>query len=140
MLLRIAAQPLGKSIHVAFQLIEISVFYGFSLIPVQPLVDLDLEAVSPLGGIAVAAHDLNPLIRRIDCHCISKIFQEVPDIVGKSGVAGCSVSVAEDKIGLSVTCPSKGMGEGGNRPERWHRMPVDMPDRSMYGGSLFNQG
>src|SRR5579863_621090 len=95
-----AAERLDEAREIGPQSLEARQFLQGLLVHVKRAVDLDLQAVPPLGRAAVAADDLDTLVPLVDAHVIAKAAQKARDELGEFGGAGRAVAVAQHEIAV----------------------------------------
>src|SRR5262249_26300035 len=69
------------------------------LVHVEPAIDFDLQAVPVLGGPAVAAHNLDALVRIVDRDVVTEAAQRRGHHARELGAARRAVAIAEHEIG-----------------------------------------
>src|SRR6266446_10600960 len=77
-----------------------------ALVHVERAVDLDLQAVAPLGGPALAAYDLDALVAFVDAHVVAQPAQEAGDAIGEFRAAGRAVAIAQQEIAVLALEPA----------------------------------
>src|SRR5215831_9712635 len=113
-------QRLDQKSYVGLKAAKPAGLFQSFLVHVKRSVDLDLKAVPVHRRSALPFDDFHPLVNLVDADRVAAAAQICSDVVGKFGGAGCSVTIAQDKIRAVPAFPAAAL--------RWHRVAIDMPN------------
>src|SRR5271155_1403162 len=114
-----------QSGKVGLQASEARIFLQRFLIHIKRAVDLDLQAVPPRLRPPLPLDDLDALVDFVDPYVVATTTQHARDKIGEFLGTSGSVAVAEHEIRRTPDIASTAL--------RWHRMAIDMPDRTEFG-------
>src|SRR4051794_39100523 len=120
----VTSDSFDEPTQIGLQAIEAGKPFQGLLVHIKGAVDLDLQAVPVLRRAALAPDDLDALVALIDANVIAVPAQEAGDEFGELAGAGGAVAVAQHKVAMLALDALPPIAA------RWHRMAVDVPDRT----------